>query len=107
MLQAGWSSLRIGEVVIPGKDSGKSPHAFIHPGTIDPKLLDVQLYAEPIEGKARIVPLHRTEDIQDGWIAYETDVNLEGEISDYTLRIIPVMDGLCVPLEAPFILWQR
>ncbi|KXV25039.1 alpha-glucan family phosphorylase [Gluconobacter japonicus] len=107
MLQAGWSSLRIGEVVIPDKESGKSPHAFIHPGTIDPKLLDVQLYAEPIEEKARIVPLHRTEDLQDGWIAYETDVNLEGEISDYTLRIIPVMDGLCVPLEAPFILWQR
>ncbi|UMM08206.1 alpha-glucan family phosphorylase [Gluconobacter frateurii] len=106
-LREGWKSLQIGEVVIPEAGRGKVAHAFIHAGSLDPAWLDVQFYAEPLEGSARVVSLRRTENLQEGWIAYETDACLKGEASDYTLRIIPAMGTLYVPLEAPFILWQR
>ncbi|GAN90153.1 alpha-glucan phosphorylase [Gluconobacter frateurii M-2] len=106
-LLEGWKSLQIGEVVIPNKGSGRAAHAFINPGRLDPAWLEVQFYAEPLEGSVRVVSLRRAENLQEGWIAYETDADLKGEASDYTLRIIPATNALCVPLEAPLILWQR
>lgn len=107
-LQDGWKTIRIGEVSVPDPSSGRKAHAFIHPGSLDPALLDVQFYAEPEDGGAeRLCSLRRGESLEDGWIAYEAANDLTGVPSDYTVRIIPAADVLCIPLEAPFILWQH
>ncbi|WP_317214402.1 alpha-glucan family phosphorylase [Gluconobacter sp. GP1] len=106
-LSAGWNGLRIGEVIIPENGGDQKAHAFIHPGTLDPALLRVELYADAQDGHPRIKSLTQGEHLPDGWIAYTLETELPAPAAECTLRIIPAAEIMSVPLEAPFILWQR
>ena len=42
-----------------------------------------------------------------GMNLYEASVPATRAAGDYTARIVPSFPGIHVPLEAPYILWQR
>jgi starch phosphorylase len=108
-LKRNWSNIRFGEVNVVS-DRGK--HVFevqVYLGGLDPGTVLVEIYAEGLDGS---IPVRQeaTRGRQligaNGYI-YRAQVDSTRPATDYTPRVIPFHPGVIVPLEAPFILWQR
>jgi starch phosphorylase len=109
-LQRHWGSLRFGEV--KAATQGKR-HAFevqVHLGELDGQAVRVELYADGLNGGG---PVRQEMKLTRPWgppadgNLYTASVPATRPITDYTVRVIPHYDGIEVPLEAGWILWQR
>jgi starch phosphorylase len=77
---------------------------------IDPENVAVQLYAEPQDGeKPEVYNMSRAEQTGQDKKGYFYDVKLPAHrnLSDYTLRVVPLLDGSVSPIEANEILWKQ
>ena len=118
------------------KEKEKQKYVFevrVFTGGLDPGLIRVELYAEGINGGAETrhkmerretgekAPLIRSGEMREAlpagegngpFYTYTAQVPAKRPAADYTARIIPEESAngeitIAVPLEAPYILWQR
>jgi len=105
-----WHTLYFNEVHI---ETSNNQHVFkvqIHLNSLDPKMIQVELYADGIMGSAPIKQKMHCEGLavnQTGNYIYSATVPASRSKDDYTARIIPYYDSAIVPLEMNAILWQR
>jgi len=104
-----WADMRFGSVKIETNGGRHRFNVQIYLGEIDPDSVRVELYAEGTGGGKGQQEAMKRGDRLVGVDSY----NYGGEapctrpVTDYTLRIIPCHEGVAVPLEANFILWER
>ena len=109
-LQAEWAQLRIGKLTVEKSGEQNLFEVQVYLGELDPAAVQVELYADPLDGDRPVVekmthsrPLVGTV----GGHVFRAAVAATRPASDYTPRIIPSFPDVSVPLEMPQILWQR
>ncbi|MEB2344190.1 MAG: alpha-glucan family phosphorylase [Deltaproteobacteria bacterium] len=101
-----WRDVRFGALRVETRDGR---HHFAIPlelGGLDPEAVRVELYADPSGGEPALAPMAR-ERRPDGSYEYRGRVPALRPAGDYTPRLVPHHPLARVPLEAPWILWQR
>jgi glycogen phosphorylase len=109
-LEEGWPTLRFGRFVAETREGSHRFTAEVYRGALDSAALRVELYADPLErSPACCIAMARDAAFSGtaGMDLYHAAVTAERSISDYTARIVPADAEFAVPLEAPYILWQR
>ncbi len=109
-LEQHWDEIRFGELKITTTEKEHEFEVSVYFNAISPKVVQVQLYANGINGEKPIVlKMDRDTKIieSDNGYTYKVSVPLERLVSDYTPRLIPNFIGLTVPLETNLILWQH
>ena len=109
-LELKWAALRFGNLKVE-TDSGQ--HAFeiqVYLDDLDPEAVRVELYAEGVGDGAPVrremKRLRPSAGTATGYV-YRVQVPAARPATDYTPRIVAHRAGASIPLEAPFILWQR
>ncbi|HHW80525.1 MAG TPA: glycosyltransferase family 1 protein [Bacteroidales bacterium] len=105
-----WGEMRFGDVSIKSTDEQHEFDVRVDFGAVNPDTVQVQLFAEGVDGDAPTVAemeLVRKPKGKDREYCYKIAVSSSRQASDYTPRIIPCFEGLSVPLETNLILWQR
>jgi starch phosphorylase len=77
---------------------------------INPDTIRVEVYANAQKGGSSVhLEMTRLRQLpgEAGGYIFSVTVSSSRPASDYTARIVPHCDGLTVPLEAGWILWQR
>jgi starch phosphorylase len=109
-LDAHWDSLSFGEVKV---ETTGDQHVFevqVHLSAIDPKAVQVELYAEASSDGAPLRQMMKRERQIPGASSsyvYTAAVSASRAAADYTARVIPHFDGVAIPLEESRIRWQR
>jgi starch phosphorylase len=110
VLEQQWAGLHFGEVQV--KTDGKH-HVFevqVYLNDIDPKAVQVELYADGIDGgspvRQEMKRAGQPAGVSGGSV-YSAAVPAARPPTDYTARVIPNRDGVAIPLEETRILWQR
>jgi starch phosphorylase len=109
-LEHKWTALRFGNLQVE-TDGGQ--HVFeieVYLDDLDPEAVLVELYAEGIrDGGLVRQEMKRVRQLGGATIGYVYRVQVPAArpATDYTPRIVAHRAGASVPLEAPFILWQR
>lgn len=105
-----WAALRFGEMKVEKKDDQHVFEVQVYLDDLDPDAVQVELYASGIDGAApervEMVCLRELTGSLGGSV-YSASVPVIRAEKDYTARIIPQHEGAAIPLEAPWILWQR
>lgn len=105
-----WDALRFGEVNIV-EDAGQYLFEVqVYLDGLDLQAVKVELYANAAgERPAERVEMHSVRPLVgaiNGYI-FAASVSTSRPSVDYTARLIPYYDGVAIPLEAGYILWQR
>jgi len=105
-----WTALHFGEVKVEtrGKQQVFEVHIFLN--GLDPKAVRVELYADGMNGGAPMrqeMKRSRQQVGASGRTVYRGAVSAARPPDDYTARVIPHCDGVAIPLEVNYILWQR
>jgi len=77
---------------------------------LDPKVVRLELFADGINGGAPVrqeMKLVRPLPGTPGGHIYSAAVSTARSPTDYTARVIPLYDGVSIPLEDSRILWER
>ncbi len=105
-----WAAIRFGARALESKDGQHIIRAEVFLHGAGPDTVRVELYADAAKGgepvrqdMTRLQPLASGA----GGYTYSATVSAARPASDYTARIMAQSDGLAVPLEAGWILWQR
>jgi starch phosphorylase len=107
-LASHWHTLRFGGVTTETHDGEHHFQVQVFAGSMKPEEFAVQIYADPVAGSdATVVEAVGTGGETAGAIVYSAAVSAGRPEGDYTARVIPRGVGVAVPLEAPWILWQR
>jgi starch phosphorylase len=109
-LESKWASLHFGEVRVSTVRDRHTFDAEVHLGGIDPRAVRVEIYADELDGAGLVRqemkcarPLTGNS---EGYL-YSASVPASRPATHYTARVIPRFEGLAVPLEASWIVWQR
>jgi starch phosphorylase len=109
-LEQKWGALRFGEVKVETKDQRHIFDVQVYLNDLDPKVLQVELYADGVNGgspaRQEMKNLRPLAGASGGY-AYSASVSAGRLSEDYTARVIPRCVGVAVPLESARILWQR
>ena len=109
-LEKRWSGLRFGEMKV---ETSGGQHVFnvqVYLNDFAPDAVRVELYAEGMgsNGPMRQEMKHSQPiEGKPGFFVYSAFVPAIRPAADYTVRLIPRICGLSIPLEAAYILWQR
>jgi starch phosphorylase len=109
-LEQGWSGLRFGNVKF---DTRGERHHFtveVALGALAPLAVCVEICADPQGDRPALCQaMTRLEGPSDasGMNLYAASVPASRSAADYTARIVPSHPAVNMPLEAPYILWQR
>ena len=109
-LKEKWGKLRFGDVKVQTTAAQHIFEAEVYLNDLDPNVLQVELYADGLNGSSPIrqkMKRVRTLVGASGGYAYGAAVSAARPPADYTTRVIPYCDGVAVPLEVNSILWQR
>jgi starch phosphorylase len=93
------------------ESTGKSSYIFrveVQLGAVNPGVVEVQLYADPLSDKPHEVHAMTRAKVVDAptnTYLYEASIKTSRPPADFTPRVIPILGGAMVPLEAPQILW--
>jgi glycogen phosphorylase len=105
-----WPGIRFGAVAVENGGDHYIISAEVFLGDSGPDAVQVELYADGTGGgdPLRIEMEHlRPPSGPGGSHAYHAKVPSSRPAADYTARVIPHFDGLSVPLEAGWIVWQK
>jgi starch phosphorylase len=105
-----WSGIRFGAVAVENGGDHFVILAEVFLGDSGPEAVRVELYADGTGGgdAVRIEMEHlRPPANPGGSHAYRATVPSGRPAADYTARVIPHFEGLSVPLEAGWIVWQK
>jgi starch phosphorylase len=107
-LQAHFSSIHFGDADFDTEDGQYSYRVQVFTEGVDPDSIAVQLYADPQDGEnPEVYNMTRAEQFnkpENGYF-FVGRVPIRRKISDYTPRVVAVLDGAVLPLEANQILW--
>ena len=107
-LQDKWATLRFGEIKVVSDAQGHTFTAEVFFGSLDPKSVRVELYANGVNGDTERQKMTCGQPLTTGnGYIFNTHVSATRPAIDYTVRIIPHCDGVAIPLEDTRILWQR
>ncbi len=109
-LEIHWGHVRFGVVTVETTDGEHRFEAQVYLGELDPAAVRVELYADPRDGAQPFRQLMTQGQALVGAVngyLYSARVPATRPASDYTPRVVPFKPGARVPLEAPYILWQR
>ncbi len=105
-----WATLRFGEAKV-ALNGGQ--HVFkvqVYLDGLEPDSVRVELYAEGVNGsgpvRKEMTLGQKLPGAEEGYV-YGAQVQATRAVTDYTVRVIPHLSGVAVPLEAAQILWQR
>ncbi len=110
-LANGWSRLRFANLSAERAGTELEVSAQVYLDDVPPEAVRVELYAEPAgkDGEPvrfameQVCPL---DGAVQGFL-YRGKIQTERSADDFTARIVAAHDAATVPLEAPWILWQR
>jgi starch phosphorylase len=105
-----WGSLHFGELKFESIDQYNKIEVQIYFGDLDPDTLQVELFANAIDGKGPLAQkMTRGAKIEgaDNAFHFNASVTSGRPATDYTPRVIPNLPGVSVPLETNLILWQH
>ncbi|MGE5155735.1 MAG: alpha-glucan family phosphorylase [Bdellovibrio bacteriovorus] len=110
-LAAGWSQLRLSAFAATASAEGLRFELQVYLDAIPPEAVAVELYAEPLAegGPGERIPMTRTRALPgavQGFL-YSATVASDRPLADFTPRVLPFHAEVAVPLEAPWVLWQR
>jgi starch phosphorylase len=109
-LEQNWDSMHFGEVKFETSETQHMFDARIYFNNLDPETLQVELFANGINGEAPIVTKMtrgiKLDGTANGYL-YHKSVNATRPALDYTARVIPYYPNVSVPLEISRILWQK
>jgi starch phosphorylase len=109
-LMQSWHKLRFGSLDVQRQDDSYVVTVTVYLDGIDSKAIQVQLYADPLEGaEPEIHVMEITNAIQgtaDGYV-YRAHIPARRQVEHYTPRVVPYFDGAVVPLEIAQILWYE
>ena len=109
-LEQKWAALRFGEVKVETNDGQHVFEVQVYLDELDPNAVRVELYAEAgsdgVPVRLEMKRVRQLVGVVGGYI-YCMRVPAARPATDFTARLIPHHDGVVVPLEAAFILWQR
>src|SRR5450631_3524982 len=109
-LQHGWTGLRFGSVKFDTRGEWHHFTVEVALGALGPQAVRVEICADSRSDRPAVcVEMTRLEGQSDGsgMTRYGARVPAIRDAADYTPRIVPSHPGVSVPLEAPYILWQR
>ncbi len=109
VLEKSWPDLRFGEVEVADDRENYTFEVPVYLGGLDPDSVRVEIYAEGLDGgEATRLEMTRGTRLSDthGFI-YQGQAPADRPVAEYTIRAIPRIPGLAVPLEVNRILWQR
>jgi starch phosphorylase len=105
-----WAALHFGEVKVETKDGQHIFEVQLYLNDLDPAVVRVELYADGVNGgepvRQEMKRLGQLAGAAGGYV-YSAAVSASRSSADYTARVIPHCDGVCIPLESARILWQR
>ncbi len=102
-----WSGIAFGTLEVRTGPNGYSFSIPVRLGALDPGMVRVELYADPIAGEpATRIPMRREDsaDVAKG-VVYTAEVATARPSSHFTPRIIPFHPNACVPAESQQIHW--
>jgi starch phosphorylase len=105
-----WSRVRFGEVRTVTSGAQHVFEVEVHLETVPAEAVTVQLYADAADGEGPVrqqMTCVRSLNGEAGGCVYGASVPATRPASDYTARIVAHHADVSLPLEAPFILWQR
>lgn len=82
----------------------------VYLGELNCKAIQMELYAEPLNGDAAVREVMVREEAlvgSESACQYSASVPATRPAGDFTPRIIPYHPAAAIPLEAPQILWYR
>jgi starch phosphorylase len=109
-LEQHWHEARFGPVAVETRGGQHHFAVAVYLGDLAPDAVRVELYASPLDDE---VPVHhalsRFRELEGSGHGCEYVGNAPASrpASDYTARLVPHHPAARVPLEAPWILWQR
>ncbi|MEH2055151.1 MAG: alpha-glucan family phosphorylase [Nostoc sp.] len=108
-LQDKWATLCFGEIKVVSDAQGHTFTVEVFFGSLDPKSVRVELYANGVNGGNRSrQEMKRSQPLTTGnGYIFNTQVSATRPATEYTVRILPYCDGVAIPLEDTRILWQR
>ncbi len=109
-LKQKWAALRFGEVKVATADEHHVFEVQVYLDELDPEAVRVELYAEGVgDGVPVRQEMKRVRQLvgATSGYAYRASVSAKRAATDFTARLMPVGDGVAVPLEESHILWQR
>jgi len=109
-LEQKWNSMYFGEISFKTTDEQQQFDVQVFFNFIDPDSIEVQLFANGLNGEAPIIEQMKRGDKIEGknnGFIYNATVSSTRTSADFTARIIPKFDGVSIPLESSYILWQR
>jgi starch phosphorylase len=105
-----WHELRFGSLDVQRQDDSYVVTVTVYLNGIDSKAIQVQLYADPLEGAEPEIHVMEIADAipgtANGYI-YRVHIPARRPVEHYTPRVIPYFDGAVVPLEITQILWYE
>jgi starch phosphorylase len=102
--------MHFGEVKFESVDQYNKIEAQIYFGDLNPDTLQLELFANGIDGESpQVQKMIRGAKIEgtDNAYYYNASVSSGRPATDYTPRVIPNLPGVSVPLETNLILWQH
>jgi starch phosphorylase len=109
-LQEKWSNVHFNDVTCRTQDGHFVFEVTVDLHELDPESVQVELYADGFDGKEPIrKPMHRDrkQKSPSGIYLYKTTAPAGRPSTDFTPRILPCHTNASVPLEAPYIVWQK
>lgn len=105
-----WAALRFGEMTVSTVGEQHVFEVQVHLAAVGPDAVRVELYANDIDGRGQVrQEMERIRSLPGATDShvYRAQVPATRPAMDFTPRILAHRAGVDVPLEAPFILWQR
>jgi starch phosphorylase len=102
-----WSALRFGEMRVDTKEAWHFFRVQVYLGDLDPAAVQVELFAEPLNGSDRQKMARGEPLVGARGYNYSAQVPASRPVSDYTARVVPYHPSARIPLEESHILWQR
>ena len=108
-LDGGWANVRIGDVKVTEDGGTHVFEARVHLGSLDPERVSVEVYADGLPGGRPVSEtMQRGRPLEgENGFSYTARMDAGRPASDFTVRVVPRLPGIKVPLEAAQILWQR
>ncbi len=104
-----WPALSFGDFHVETRDGQHLFKVEINFGGADPGAVLVELYADDPNGSPFRQAMAAGDELPDrkNVYVYTTQVQASRPAGDFTVRLIPKVDGMAVPLELNLILWQH
>jgi starch phosphorylase len=109
-LMQSWHKLRFGTLDVQRQGDSYVVTVTVYLDDINPQAVQVQLYADPLEGTEPeiyvMVMVNVIPGTANGY-AYRVHIPAQRPVEHYTPRVVPCFDGAVVPLEIAHILWYE